>query len=125
MEKLTAKEWRRKWVEALRSGEYRQTTGVLRDRDGFCCLGVLCDIAEKGTWIIENGSRFFYEGRDLNYFCSAAALPEPVLRLAGLRTKAGRISESEGHSLSEMNDAGCSFARIADLIEAEPEGLFE
>jgi hypothetical protein len=47
------------WLEALRSGEYRQTRGTLaRDKDGnvasfpeeaveHCCLGVLSDIVCK------------------------------------------------------------------------------
>lgn len=38
------------WLKALRSGEYQQTTGRLRKSGpdaGFCCLGVLCDLARK------------------------------------------------------------------------------
>jgi|SRR6056297_3681384 len=34
----------RTWVKALRSGIYPQTTEVLEDEDGFCCLGVACVI---------------------------------------------------------------------------------
>lgn len=45
------------WLKRLRSGEYKQTGGVLHrivgddDRvDTFCCLGVLCEIAvEQGV----------------------------------------------------------------------------
>jgi hypothetical protein len=33
-----------KWAKALRSGKYPQTNGVLRDSNGFCCLGVLCNL---------------------------------------------------------------------------------
>jgi hypothetical protein len=39
----------RKWVEALRSGEYTQTQGVLRDESGYCCLGVACVVYETAT----------------------------------------------------------------------------
>jgi hypothetical protein len=35
-----------KWVEALRSGEFNQTTGRLHDYEGFCCLGVLCFVQD-------------------------------------------------------------------------------
>lgn len=37
---------KKQWVDALRSGSYRQSTGYLRDDidNGFCCLGVLCEI---------------------------------------------------------------------------------
>lgn len=43
-------ELKSKWIAALRSGEFEQTTGILQARDGdnklsFCCLGVLCKIA--------------------------------------------------------------------------------
>lgn len=48
-------ELKRKWVEALRSGEYKQGVGYLRDDENhFCCLGVLCDISREGTWKEDN-----------------------------------------------------------------------
>ena len=34
----------RKWVEALRSGKYKQGKISLQNANGFCCLGVACDI---------------------------------------------------------------------------------
>jgi len=40
-------EIKERWLEALRSGKYKQTTGYLRDDDGFCCLGVLCDVVKN------------------------------------------------------------------------------
>jgi|SRR5688572_3458264 len=41
---------RRALVSALKSGKYSQTTGTLRrgaskDKGGFCCLGVACEVA--------------------------------------------------------------------------------
>lgn len=40
-----------KWLEALRSGEYTQGEGRLRNRrEEFCCLGVLCDVLDKSKW---------------------------------------------------------------------------
>lgn len=39
-------ELKAKWVKALRSGEYRQGRGTLRDTEGrYCCLGVFCVVA--------------------------------------------------------------------------------
>lgn len=36
------------WLEALRSGEYRQANGTLKDSDGgYCCLGVLSHVASE------------------------------------------------------------------------------
>ena len=34
----------RKWIEALRSGKYKQSKLSLQSAEGFCCLGVACDI---------------------------------------------------------------------------------
>ena len=34
--------FKRKWVAALRSGKYKQTVLHLYDGVGFCCLGVMC-----------------------------------------------------------------------------------
>lgn len=38
---------KKKWVNALRSGEYKQGGNRLYNKkyDSFCCLGVLCDVA--------------------------------------------------------------------------------
>lgn len=44
------KELKQKWIDALRSGEYKQTKGTLRDTNGHCCLGVLCDVAKPPEW---------------------------------------------------------------------------
>jgi hypothetical protein len=32
------------WIDALRSGNYKQTRKVLQNSKGFCCLGVACDV---------------------------------------------------------------------------------
>ena len=37
-------QWKTKWVEALRSGNYEQGKDSLREGDQFCCLGVLTDL---------------------------------------------------------------------------------
>jgi hypothetical protein len=45
------------WVEALESGAYEQDTGTLKTDLGYCCLGVLCEVAGQempkgGKWDI-------------------------------------------------------------------------
>ena len=47
-----------KWVAALRSGKYKQDTGRLRTADGFCCLGVLCDITKGTIWTKNNAGQY-------------------------------------------------------------------
>lgn len=39
------KKFKAKWLNALRSGKYAQTTETLMDNNGFCCLGVACAVA--------------------------------------------------------------------------------
>jgi len=37
-----------KWLEALRSGEYKQGIGKLATKDGYyCCLGVYCKVMDR------------------------------------------------------------------------------
>jgi hypothetical protein len=56
-------EIRDEWVNALESGEYKQTDMRLRDDEGkMCCLGVLCDLAAKagvGEWRDVDGDWYF------------------------------------------------------------------
>lgn len=39
---------RKTWVEGLRSGKYKQTKGVLKDCNGYCCLGVAAEVTSIG-----------------------------------------------------------------------------
>ena len=101
------------WIEALRSGEYKQTSGLLRDENGHCCLGVLCDIHAKETnnvWDIHN-----------RYFLHDETLPEIVQHWAGIDSSMGNIDVPylNALTLAELNDDGCSFEFIADVIEKE------
>lgn len=110
-------EIKKRWVEALRSGKYKQTAGFLRDDFGFCCLGVLCDVVASevgGTWI--NGSFC------VNNMTSDSTLPAPVVAFCGLDSRNPRLG---GYTCAAMNDGQymqerfvrASFADIADLIE--------
>jgi hypothetical protein len=106
---------RRKWVDALRSGNYKQTRGVLRGlaSQGFCCLGVACDVSGITKWIYGT-----YDG-------AAANLPPSVVEWLGVE-KDGRfyteIPENKARNLVTLNDAfGYDFNKIADLIEEKWE----
>lgn len=109
MSALTPQEARRLWVEALRAGEYTQTTGTLRDHTGYCCLGVAVKVL---TSIADE------EVREDNL----AQYPK-VRRTLGLRDSWGTYDPNS--SLTEDNDSGKTFAEIADIIESEPDGLFK
>ncbi len=90
-------ELKAKWVEALRSGKYRQGREQLRDHDTYCCLGVLADV--RG---------YKWPERDVDVPGNNDYCPEQV---------ADALSETEATELALMNDEGQSFAEIADYIE--------
>jgi hypothetical protein len=104
-------ELKNKWLEALRSGEYKQDKGILRSiKDNYCCLGVLCDISGLGTWIAEPLSDAFkYMENDSSGSNSTAFLPAGVLE----KIKMTNVQLE----LASMNDCGIKFSEIADWIE--------
>jgi len=96
------------WVAALRSDEYGQTYGYLREeyepgQFAYCALGVLCDLHRKhtsGEWVNCGGV--------YKYLYHKAGLPDEVARWAGT-TVCPQISCEElgGYEcVSEANDCG-------------------
>jgi hypothetical protein len=104
-------EFKRKWVEALRSGKYAQGTGRLRDGDSFCCLGVLCDLSDSSKW---DGFRTYDGATALPPFRLArdVGIPGGECIVTECRDRRG-----ESVTLAELNDHGFSYAQIADVIE--------
>jgi hypothetical protein len=117
------------WVSRLRSGDYEQTTGQLRDEEnGRCCLGVLCDIYaeqnEDGEWVDATFSTKTDSDKKV--------LPSSVVKWANLKNYQGAdLPLDDTHvekggpgkfSLSMLNDGlqnvrRHTFDEIADLIE--------
>ena len=114
---LNPEQARAKLVEALRSGEYTQTDRALRDREGYCCLGVACDLYRK----IEKPDRQWelVEGNSMWEFMGVSgALPDEVVDWLGFATNGGTLMFRTESSLMALNDSGKSFEYIADTIEA-------
>lgn len=147
------------WLDALRSGEYQQTKGRLRrdnpidpeDLDdgynaGYCCLGVLCDLAVKAgvTQLHEEkpyADSSYEEERNYtvyNYGASkdhryGSVLPPEVAQWAGLEgpdatnpyveppteepSAANDWTFSPHATLASENDGGKPFEEIAKIIE--------
>lgn len=106
----------KKWVAALRSGEYKQTQEILQNIYGFCCLGVACSVYEKetGTNLKKRSSGTIY-GTDLSEQPS-------VMEWLDIRSDCGHFI---GGNLVNLNDSkGYNFNQLADIIESNPEGLF-
>lgn len=111
------------WIAALRSGEYAQTTGRLRRDEGYCCLGVLCDLAEKAG-VVTGVSEDNYAGNanHWRYDDEVSVLPPVVQRWAGLSYENPTVRGAAGDhasSLAGENDNGADFRAIADIIDAQ------
>lgn len=81
------------WIDALRSGEYKQTKGILRregGKGGYCCLGVLCDLHAKQGLGNFKDSNAYADGLGEE---SSAFLTLGVVRWAGLKSP----SPAAGH----------------------------
>lgn len=107
------------WTAALRSGDYQQTTGMLcriratsdSQPAGYCCLGVLCEVAVKAGFITASGS----DGKYKFFDGASSSLPHSVVVWAGLDSG---DPIAFGNSMSAWNDSHRkNFAEIADLID--------
>lgn len=106
----TQKERVIKLIDALRSGKYKQGTGLLRPTCGtHCCLGVACDLSGCDQWN-KLDEEFIYDD-------SSSLLPSSVMDFYGFRTKDGTHFLNGPDTLVEMNDAYVPFPEIADRIE--------
>lgn len=97
------------WINALRSGKYKQTDGELKGllnkgQPVFCCLGVVCDLAAK-----DGGEK--WDG--IHYKDENEKLPEQIRKFLKMTT-------TQHNKLIEMNDSQSKkFNEIADYIETK------
>ncbi len=101
---------KQRWMDALRSGKYKQGRGYLHKDDSFCCLGVLCDVVatEIDLPVSQAADGEYRYGKEKN----TSMLPPEVVAYAGLE-------HANPILLSYYNDHGTSFENIAKIIEAE------
>ena len=106
-----------RWVAALRSGEYAQTTGRLRDDAGYCCLGVAFDLLAKdgkGSWAgvskeegyIPSGYGETYVGLSLDRQDDLAALNDNGATFAELANHIERLAQAANPNLPPLNEYG-------------------
>lgn len=91
------KKLKAKWVKALRSGKYKQqTSGRLKTtHEGYCCLGVLAEVAGKRK-----------------------CLGDSFIRTGGIGSRYYILPKAVQHNLAALNDDGAPFEMIAGLIHA-------
>jgi hypothetical protein len=106
-----------KWIAALKSGEYKQCKGALKQKENdgvrHCCLGVLLEVL--GPTVVEKEEcderSGFYRIIDLRGYRSAQMPTQFARDVAGLLSR-------DCCDLADMNDtAGASFEQIAKHIE--------
>lgn len=117
------------WLEALRSGAYKQGSVFLNGPDGFCCLGVLTNLAVQdgvGEWVdrkLPGSDEVGVKNHMIENVPSTAMLSSGVQEWAGLIGCDRYGDYGRGNSLANRNDHGEPFAQIADVIEADIKGV--
>jgi len=117
------KEIAKKWVEALRSGNYKQGHCQLRSTDNkYCCLGVLCDLYTQAT-----GAQWIRKDRaEYQIHFDSKILSPSVREWSGMQSTTGRyenLDTCDKTDLTVDNDYGKTFQEIADIIEKHMEDL--
>lgn len=142
---ITPEELGREWVHVLKSEGLTQATGALhkladedagidRTKDGFCCLGVVCDLAHK-YGIVERVVSYdeVAYGEERN----TTTLPREVIDFLGLSQSNPHVEvlsqeadpdfaddydedEVDTYDLATLNDEhGFDFEKLGELIEAQ------
>lgn len=107
-QKLTKKEIREMWFEALESGNYKQGISRLNRTDTdqsktFCCLGVLGDLCIKHNllpdckWEEDHNGILFSYGTE---FMSYSHLPFELMKLVGIK------NDFQQTLIAHANDTG-------------------
>lgn len=122
------------WTKALKSGNYKQGKRALctvTDKGlKHCCLGVLCDIHR--TKVLKKGHQVWKNSNShvgmLDYLDNCGVLPVEVVEWAFDTKKVPvnvmihsnpDVDHEKGSCLSKINDNGCTFEEIAEVIEKQ------
>jgi len=105
------KEFKKKWIDALNSGDFKQSSGSLKDKYGYCCLGVACKIANPNMRL--TGKGLISKG---NFPKSINKIEVPDI-IKGEVDKYSKDYNPIVNKLATYNDNGKSFNWIASYIE--------
>lgn len=131
------------WVEALRSGDYKQGHYILKNivenQEEFCCLGVLSDLYFKEhlneQWVKDDDGLEAILVKEASYF-ENELLTNKIARwakcdidpsvditnykhISNIKKVLEKANENNMISLAVLNDCGSSFELIANLIEEQ------
>ena len=123
-----------KWADALESGKYKQTKGVLYDGDGYCCLGVAAVLAgekfvpRKTFW--QRLKRFASKkdvGFKIQSSTDTSVLSPEVRGKFGMKHSDGSYFAKNKfniiETLTSLNDGGKTFPEIAKVIRKNYQSL--
>lgn len=111
------KEIKEKWLNALKSGEYKQVQGKLRTNFGHCCLGVLAEI-HPDLQISEDGENCLInsgEKNDENCLITEEVGYRPFSILL-----TGAVYTRLYHKNDDINLQKGDFSAVIPLIEELP-----
>ena len=127
-------EVKQKWIDALRSGKYEQGSEKLRSQQGYCCLGVLCDLyaqEHETQWEFRGNEETNLQLMDYWYFEDQSEfLPDSVKEWAELPVgnPSVRVDVSEEDDendwfykdeIANLNDSGYTFNELSNVIEQQ------
>ena len=114
MEEKLPKAFKTKWVEALRSGDYKQGEGLLYNDIGktYCCLGVACKISEP-DYVPPYDEFIRGSKRDKIY----PNLPAILVGEDNIPKKLADMNDGAKLPNGEVIHPKMSFVEIADWIE--------
>lgn len=109
---------RKKWIAALRSGNYQQGKARLNANGRLCCLGVACEVyqAEVGDLEVKRFDSDDPDGSWVEYDGAEAHLPYKVVEWLGVDDENPMLGDDTAVTLNDM--VGLTFEQIADRIEA-------
>lgn len=115
-----------KWVKALESGKFRKSTGDLRNKKGFCCLGVL-EKLEGNLAKRKPGNSYCFLNNDMY---NSSNLSKKTKNKYGFYGSSGQFKNDvlvKGYSrLTTINDSEkFSFKQIAKIIRDNPSLVFK
>lgn len=125
------KEMKQRWVDALRSGKYKQAQGALEKDGGYCCLGVLQMVVDRKVETLHETDLFKNEYEHPAVLPSAAWCERNKITIEdqswGVACEVEYVdvngNEQVCSDLPSFNDeAYMSFREIADIIEEQVEG---
>jgi hypothetical protein len=117
----------KKWLAALRSGEYQQGQKFLAADKKYCCLGVACDLYSKENPEFQV-TQVTFTGKPCVGFGplkEISLLPREVAVWLGTKGICPSIASEKGMSVANLNDQGSTFTEIAELIEKNEASVFE